>query len=78
MNVPLITWCCIAVAMIILVVLRICITAHHNAIERHGTNALAARQRRPRLFSIGSEREGLFIPGDRMINDIDYYGDDDN
>lgn len=78
MNVPLITWCCIAIAMILLVVLRICITARHNSVKQHNLQALPTRNRRLKLFSVGSEREELFIPGDRMNNDIDYYGDDDN
>ncbi|MDE6859604.1 MAG: hypothetical protein K2J65_04235 [Duncaniella sp.] len=62
--------------MIILVVLRILITARHNEIDRHSVTA--ANQRHCKLFEIGSEREEFFVPGDRMINNIDYYGDDDN
>ncbi|MDE5649909.1 MAG: hypothetical protein K2I35_02675 [Duncaniella sp.] len=76
MNVPLITWCCIAVAMIILVVLRILFATRHSEINHH--SATVTNQRHHKLFEVGSEREEFFIPGDRLINNIDYYGDDDD
>ncbi|MBD5317999.1 MAG: hypothetical protein K2G00_07265 [Duncaniella sp.] len=65
LNVPLVTWCVIAIAMVTLVIVRAC-QKTYNAFHRHS-----------HLFEIGSEREEFFIPGDRPMNDKYIYDDDD-
>lgn len=44
-----------------------------------GARALMRRAHRPRrnVISLGSEREELFVPGDRLYNTGDDYDDDD-
>lgn len=44
-----------------------------------GARALMHRAHRPRrnVISLGSEREELFVPGDRLYNTGDDYDDDD-
>ncbi len=66
LNVPLVTWCVIAVAMLTLIIVRLCQNNHkHGARRRH-------------LIEIGSEREEFFVPGDRPVNKDDRYDDDDD
>ncbi len=67
MNTPLITWCCIAIAMIIIFILRVC----HNRNNTLRTNR--------KFIEIGSEREEIFVPGDRLHPDTETYDyNDDN
>ncbi|MBO5456315.1 MAG: hypothetical protein J6A20_07360 [Muribaculaceae bacterium] len=75
MNIPLITWLCIALAMILIVIVRVFLSAHERQMnkQQHVSNTTHRK-----LFGIGSEREEFFVPGDRLPDSIDYYGDDDN
>lgn len=66
LNLPLVTWCVIAVAMATLVIVRICLHRHRH---HHG--------HRP-LIEFGSEREEFFVPGDRFVKNDDTYDDDDD
>lgn len=66
LNVPLITWCVIAFAMAVLIVVRICHNTYNNS-RRHA-----------HIFEIGSEREEFFVPGDRLVKkEEDIYDDED-
>lgn len=65
LNVPLVTWCVIAFAMIALIIVRAC-QKNYNTSRHHG-----------HLFEVGSEREEFFVPGDRLIKDDDLYDDED-
>lgn len=80
MNVPLITWVCIAVAMILIVIVRIFLSAHEHLRENHKLMKSGHVPAHPhhRFFEVGDEREEFFAPGDRLPNVPDYYGDDDN
>lgn len=67
MNVPLLTWICMAAVVIVLLAAQ---AMHRNHQSRH---------RRTRVFGMGSEREEFFIPGDplrRAENDYDCDDDD--
>lgn len=61
LNVPLITWCVIAFAMVALIIVRVSHKPHHSSMHH------------AHLFEIGSEREEFFIPGDRIVNDDTAY-----
>lgn len=66
LNVPLVTWCVIAFAMVALIIVRIC-QKNYNFSHHHS-----------RLIEIGSENEEFFVPGDRIIkNEEDIYDDED-
>ena len=66
LNIPLVTWCVIAFAMVTLVVVRLFYKAYHESV-RHG-----------HLFEIGNEQEDLFVTGDRIPNrDNVRYDDED-
>lgn len=65
LSVPLLTWCLIALAMLILVIVRFAV----------GYRSFRSR-RDHMLFEVGSEREAFFAPGDR-IGDIEDYNDED-
>lgn len=81
MNVPLITWVCIAVAMIMLVLIRIFLSAHEHMKESNKLTPhshVAVARPRHKILEIGNEREEFFAPGDRLPGNPDYYGDDDN
>lgn len=70
LNIPLITWCVIVVAMTALITVRLFRKEHPrmSRTQRHAGH----------LVEIGSEKEEMFVPGDRLsnrddaINDIDY------
>lgn len=62
---PLITWCVIVAAMVILVIVKSSIKFYNLKARHH-------------LIEIGSEREELFVPGDVTYNSSDRYGDNDD
>lgn len=66
LNVPLVTWCVIAIAMITLIIVRVC---QHKHVRQPG--------HRP-LIELGSEREEFFVPGDRLAKNDEMYDDDDD
>lgn len=67
MNLPVLTWSCIAAIVIILLVVQA---------MRH--SGIASAKRHFRMFGIGSEREEIFVPGDLLRpSDKDYDCDDD-
>ena len=76
MNIPLITWLCIALAMILIVIVRVFLSAHDRQMNKQHQHVSNTPHRR--LFEIGNERGEFFVPGDRLPDSIDYYGDDDN
>lgn len=80
MNVPLITWLCIAVAMLLIVIIHVFLSAHERLKEPHKliTQRPVEASHRNKIFSISTEREEFFVPGDRLPHTPDYYGDDDN
>lgn len=66
MNVPLITWCCIAGLFVVILVVRL-VRRASLCLNRPG-----------RIFEIGTEREEMFIPGDRLAiddHDLDDFDD---
>ncbi len=68
LNVPFVTWCVIALAMVALIMVRVCHRhSHRPAYRRHHAH----------IVEFGSEREELFIPGDRIINKDDRLNDFD-
>ena len=67
MNVPLLTWICMAAVVIVLLAAHVIHLRHSSRHSRH------------RMFGIGSEREEFFIPGDPLRRtDKDYDCDDDD
>lgn len=64
LNIPLLTWCVIAFAMVALIIIRVC---HKNYSQVNP---------RRHLFEIGKEREEFFIPGDRLESQ-EVYDDED-
>ncbi|MCM1070112.1 MAG: hypothetical protein NC210_01425 [[Clostridium] fimetarium] len=70
MNVPFLTWCVIVFGVIAIILCRV---GRHVYLEHKGS------ARRTPLFSIGSEREEFFIPGDKPVysneDDDDAYDD---
>ncbi len=73
MNIPLITWCCIAAVVMVIVVVRVSAALLHR---RH--MAAPSRHGRHRFIEVGREWEELYVPGDRIIrNDYDYDECDD-
>ncbi len=60
LNIPFITWSVIVVAMIVLILVKIC----HNYCSHHTRH----------FFEIGNESEELFAPGDKLRNKEDFYG----
>lgn len=66
LNVPLVTWCVIAFAMVALIIIRVCQKNYNQpAHHRH-------------LIEIGSERDEFFVPGDKLIKEDDLYDDDED
>lgn len=66
MSLPLITWCCIAGLFVVLIIARL-------------IKSLRMCLNHPeRIFEIGTEREEMFIPGDRLKldeHDLDDFDD---
>ncbi len=60
-NLPIVTWCVIVAAMLIVVLVR-SVKGFYNLRLHH------------RLIEFGSEREELFVPGDVTYNSSDRYG----
>lgn len=66
LNIPLITWCVIAFAMVALIIIRVCQKNYNEPTHsRH-------------LIELGNEREEFFVPGDRLISKEDQYYDDED
>lgn len=67
MDTPLITWISLVSALVVIFIIRFVYIARMSGSRRH------------RLFEIGSEREEIFIPGDKQSDDEDndYDGYDD-
>lgn len=56
LNIPLITWCVIVIAMTVLITVRLFKNNHRHMQPRHQEH----------LVEIGSEREEIFMPGDTL------------
>ncbi|MBD5262098.1 MAG: hypothetical protein HDS38_08225 [Bacteroides sp.] len=56
LNLPLITWCVIVVAMTVLITVRLFRNEHRHMHPRH----------RGHLVEVGNESEELFVPGDSL------------
>ncbi len=66
MNVPLITWCCVAGLFVVILLVRLIRCA--GLCFRHPQ----------RIFGMGTEREEMFVPGDRLtVDDHDFDDFDD-
>lgn len=66
MNVPLLTWCCIASVFAVMLLVRIYHLLRSHFVAGH------------RLVEMGREWEELYVPGDRLIKgEYDYDEFDD-
>ncbi len=66
MSLPFVTWCCIAGLFVVLLLVRL------------ARMARVCFNRPGRIFEIGTEREEMFIPGDRLKldeHDLDDFDD---
>ena len=66
MNMPLITWICIAAISLLVVGVRIFCGFSHRE-----------HTRKRHVFEMGYEWEEVYVAGDRVIHDEDDYGEDD-
>lgn len=64
MNVPLLTWICVATTVAMLVLIKLFYMYRRHSFPKH-------------LFGMAHEWEQLYIPGDKIIHD-DYDIDDDD
>lgn len=60
MNVPFLTWICVVAFFIVMLVFRVIYDYGYCAHKKH------------RVFEIGSEREEMFVPGDRARYQDEY------
>ncbi|MDE5941284.1 MAG: hypothetical protein K2H14_04155 [Muribaculaceae bacterium] len=72
MNIPLITWCCIAAVSVLI----ICVRLYHGFTAHHHRHESRSRLHRNRIIEVGSESEELFIPGDPQIKEGYAEGDE--
>ncbi len=71
MSTPLIIWLITVAATIATLSVKAFKSLNHKAVRRHH-----GRNGRLRPVSIGTEREELYVPGDRMYGVNSDYGDD--
>lgn len=60
MNVPLLTWSCVVALFIVIAVFRMIYAYGYCSHKKH------------HVFEIGTEREEMFVPGDRMKYQDEY------
>lgn len=66
MTTPMITWICIATAVVLYFMVKLFVAVHHSRhLHAH------ARVRKHRFFEMGTEREELFVAGDPLHEDDD-------